>query len=306
VIKSLSILGFLAILAVQPLFALTQVPKDYPEQDEQSGSGEIAPTNDQLARLVAIYQNNVALLATDPEQHEIKVQEVEVDQAVVEEVRRLAGDPLTLEGLVRAVAQILRETPERAVPVTAAALFLAGPNGLDLPGQSQVAIVARAIQTINGRGPNHTEDIAILIGFAVQRVPAEERNDVLRQLRSLAIFQMPDGQRVEYAFALDTALEQYQVVFQNQPSDEFMRAAMMFLPEAQMDAFTDFGDFLAVDFASSAFYSGDAILVPPFGSGGLFFGNNPGLVLDPTLPLQEEPVTPPQPTPTPQPPPPAS
>jgi len=286
------------LLTVSPGLGLTRVPKDYP-----AGNSNATVSGQQnLSSLVAIYQNDIALLATDPEQHEVSQEKVEVDQSIVSEISRLAGQPPTLASISEAVREILQNNPERAVPVTAAALSLL--SSLNVPPEAQVAVIATAIQTVNGRAPRHAEDIAILIGFAVQIVDREQRNDVLRQLRNLAISQMPDSERPEYAFALDNALEQYSVVFQQGASEELLASIREFLPEAEMDAFTEFGDFLLVDYSSMNFYSGDAMLVSPFGTGGLFIGTNPGN-------LNEFPSPPEEPTPTPAPtaqptPPPAS
>ncbi|MFV0336783.1 MAG: hypothetical protein ACK5LK_00870, partial [Chthoniobacterales bacterium] len=166
-------------------YSLTQVPRDYPKQD--SPLPRLAKNEDHLMGIVtAIYQNDVVLLANDPARHEVLLKDVKVNSAAKERVKTSAANPLTLASTTTAVGEILRANPKEAVETTAAAFSLLGPQGLNVSPQSQVSVAASAIHAINGKGSNYLDNLAIVIGLAVERLPQEKIAPTIRQLRSLA------------------------------------------------------------------------------------------------------------------------
>ncbi|MFV0416545.1 MAG: hypothetical protein ACK5NG_09290 [Chthoniobacterales bacterium] len=285
-------------------YSLTQVPRNYPKQD--SPPPQLAKNEDQLMGIVtAIYQNDVVLLANDPKRHEVLLKDIKVKSDSKEQVRLDAGTPPTLASTTAAVGKILRANPKQAIDTTAAAFSLLGPSGLNVSPQSQVSVAASAIQSINGKGSNYLDNLAIIIGLAVERLPEKKIASTIRQLRSLAISQIPEKRRIDYTFALDKALEEYRVVVQQNSVEKFGAASR---------DFKGADDFKGLDFKGQDFkgLAGDflpdpqeeptiipyPLLLSPFGTGGQTPYDNPGFVIDE---ITETPPPSPTPTPTPTP-----
>lgn len=202
--------------------AMTRVPRDYPQQD----TNKPAANSNDLSSTVAIYQNNVVLVATSPENHEVQAKKLTVDPKVLQALRDAAGENPTLESLIAALQSFIKQNPNAAIPATFAAFSLA--QSLNLVN-AQTSLVIAAIQALDGRTASYTDDVATLIGFAVETASEDKRSDVLRQLRNLAINQNPTGQ-TDFAYSLDQALAQYNIVEPKQGNPDLLLALNDFLP----------------------------------------------------------------------------
>lgn len=245
--------------------ALTKVPRDYPDQSSEK------PANSQdLPATVAVYQNDIVLVATNPDTHEIQSKKLAVDPAVLKAIREKAGIPLKLEALIAALQSFIRENPNAAIPATVAAFLLAQNAGLE--GSPESSLVIAAIQALDGRTASYADDVATLIGFAVESSPVENQPEVLRQLRSLAIAQNATG-RIDFTVSLDQALAEYNIIEAKSGGEEVLLALNDFLPDQEQGDSTEeeLNMKLEMNMAEAGIFDSDggATLPPPFGQSGV-------------------------------------
>lgn len=271
---TLAVATFAIGLGISPsVQALTYVPLDYPQQN-QVGETQSA----ELPKTVAIYQNEIVLLAANPEGHEVQVKKLSVDPALVSSLSSQAGSPATLSGIIGALQKRLKANPQSAVATTIAAFKVARNAGLN--GKAPISIVAGAIEALLPGYPTYAADVAALIGFAVAASPEEEQSEVLRQLRDLVLTQFGKRGEAEFAFSLDQALVEYGVVVPKFGTDNFLAEVAAIYPDGGLAGISSdvFETNTALFQIENGVYSpGDgATLVAPFTGGASGTPGNPG------------------------------
>jgi hypothetical protein len=219
--KIFTFLG-IAVLAMQGAFALITVPASFPSNKV---NGQTATQKDQLALLVARYQNDVVLLVNSASDFSSQVQNIKANPATMEKLKALAttgGNGLTADSLAAAVTALTRQNPADAAVIAASALELLKGVPAGQSPENRLLIARAAINglpdNLNGRG----NLIALIIGVTADDLAAPAVADLVKAAREFAIADVPQNQQADMALAVDEALLDLGVVSSFTAAPEFL------------------------------------------------------------------------------------
>jgi hypothetical protein len=289
--RSVRVLALVAALSasVQLAPAVIRVQRDYPMQ---GGAGEAVSDQDRLASLVALYRNDVVLLANPEEAFAKEIRETRGNPATMEKLRSLSttnGEKLSAGALATSVAAVVRQNPQNAPSVVASGLELLSNDYKGLTLDERFTVASGGIKGIPYEVSNRPQLIAAIIGVSVRGMKQADATKLVRQLREFAIYDTPfsnvdskggyasvpsaapegdtvDGEKAGFALALDQALVE----------------AGILSPFPADPAFVAMASNFATDQLAETFFSGDqgvinqGALFSPGGAGSSGGSGNTG------------------------------
>src|SRR5690242_10477553 len=106
------LLPVVAAATLPSSFAILTINRDFPV--ELASGGETIKGRDKLAKLVAVYQNDVVLLANPEENYSKEIRETVGTPAIKEKLKALAttgGAGMNVDSLAAATAALVRQNP---------------------------------------------------------------------------------------------------------------------------------------------------------------------------------------------------
>lgn len=223
-------------------FGLTEVPKQYPVGEEPLAQA----TENDIESLVAIYENNIVLLAGG-EDYAVSLADIQVDPALAAALANAAGTPPTLEGLINGLTAAIEADPKSGVPaVLAAAAVIKASGDSEIKG-SGLDVLAASVRVISEQPEAGTTaaDVATLITFAADKAPVEHRAELIRSLRSMAVSQINPEDQADYALAVDSAMAGLKSLNAAKANEQLLALAKSRLPNRnEGDVIDDPFDFL--------------------------------------------------------------
>ncbi|GEM_PF-1309409 len=189
------VLAVMATVALQSGFAVIKVPRDFPLE---LTNGDEAAGRDHLAKLVAVYRNDVVLLANPEEAFAKEIREMTGTPAFREKLLKLAaagGGQLSAESLGTAAAALTRQNPDEAPRIMASALELLSEGSRPVSVEDRSVVGRGVISGIPYNLKNRPELIASVIGVGARGLKQTASTDVVRRLREFAIYDYPIGER---------------------------------------------------------------------------------------------------------------
>ncbi len=280
-------------LAAPSARAIVVIAADYPTAP---ASGATASNKSQLSQLVALYQNDVALLANSDKNYSEVIRKTKPDSAVQDKLRKLAaedGGALTVESLALAVTAMIKATPENSNVILASAIALL----VDLPGgpsqENRVVLGKAALLGVPREQSRSSYHVALIIGVSASGLEQSDITKTVIALRRFALGDLPDSRQIDDAVTLDGALVTEGILSPNAATEEFVMLARDFSP---FGAETDAGSS-----DSGGEFSGSQGAINQGGSTGAGGGSGNTSDSDPTPTPTPSPTATPTPTPTPSP-----
>ena len=234
--KIFTILG-VATLTLQGAFALISVPASFPVDKV---NGQTATQKDQLALLVARYQNDVVLLVNSPADFSKTVQDTTANPATVDKLKALAtagGNQLTADSLAAAVTALTRQNPADAAIIAASALELLKSVPAGQSPENRLAIARATINGLPDNLNNRSNLIALVIGVTAEDLSTANAVELVKAARNFAIEGAPQNRQGDVAVSVDEALLDLGILSSYTAAPEFLALVDNFAQSQLQDTF---------------------------------------------------------------------
>lgn len=198
----------LLILGQPQASAIIIISSDYPMGGVSGEMGQ-ATNKAQLSELIALYNNDVALLINPEEVYSKAIKEALPDPETEKKLRDRASarsDGLTLQSLSAAVSDMVKASPQDAHLIMASAIAMLS----ELPGgdsaDNRITLAQTALLAISPQVKDGPQYAALIIGVAAKGQNSAELARTVIALRDFANSGVPRDQQIGSIIVLDEAM----------------------------------------------------------------------------------------------------